>query len=358
MLKLKRKAKPQEKEWEFDNPSAQYGDSNDDSDDAVSPRSGSSSTRSKADSDQDGDTVSPRSGSKADSDRDDDMASPRSGSDTPRSPGDLDIDLDLNERVFKRNKTNYTVFLTVMILLIPVYGLFALLMGWAWWVLPNPISAMATIVTAVLPWVLWLGVKGAYRQSLARLQLFSFMMLLAISLQLSLALTMILDDGTLSDAYISGVTVAFSALCEETAALPVGADMLPINAVCECLKHDDAAAGNISMAMVTSHPDVVQCSRAVLERDLALDGRHLMVFAVVTLLVEVGLAWMAYHMMEDLDVAAAKYAAVWMSLSCSPFLASCAEYLVLIVKQANSRVREMCTIERKLHRRGGITWGR
>jgi hypothetical protein len=296
MQKLKRKPKPLRQEWEFDNPTAQDGGSNDDSDDAegdvVSPRSGSSSPQSKADS-----VVSPRSGS----------SSPQLKADS--DPGfDIEEELRRNERGYKRGKLNYTLFMTAMALLLPVYGLFAALMGWAWWVLPNPISAMATIVTAVLPWVLWLGVKGARRRSLARLQLFSFMMMLAISLQLSLALVVILDDGTLSDAYISGVTVAFSALCEEAAALPVGANMLPIDGVCECLKRDDSGAG--SMVLVTSDPDVVQCSRAVLERELAVDGSDLVVFAVATLLVEVGLAWMAYHMMEDLDVAAAKYAAV------------------------------------------------
>ena len=280
MQKPKRKPKPPGKEWEFGNPIAQDGGSNDDSDDA------------------EGDAVSPRSES----------SSPLSRAADSVVSMDIEEDLRRNERGYKRGKLNYTVFMTAMALLMPVYGLFAAFMGWAWWVLPNPISAMATIVTAVLPWVLWLGVKGARRRSLARLQLFSFMMMLAISLQLSLALVIILDDGTLSDAYISGVTVAFSALCEEAAALPVGANMLPIDGVCECLKRDDSGAG--SMVLVTSDPDVVQCSRAVLERELAVDGSDLVVFAVATLLVEVGLAWMAYHMMEDQDVAAAKYAAV------------------------------------------------
>jgi hypothetical protein len=282
MQKPKRKPKPPGKEWEFGNPIAQDGGSNDDSDDA------------------EGDAVSPRSES----------SSPLSRAADSVVSMDIEEDLRRNERGYKRGKLNYTVFMTAMALLMPVYGLFAAFMGWAWWVLPNPISAMATIVTAVLPWVLWLGVKGARRRSLARLQLFSFMMMLAISLQLSLALVIILDDGTLSDAYISGVTVAFSALCEEAAALPVGANMLPIEGVCECLKRDDSGAGNTSMVLVTSDPDVVQCSRAVLERELAVDGSNLAVFAVATLLVELGLAWMAYHMMEDLDVAAAKYAAV------------------------------------------------
>lgn len=253
------------------------------------------------------------------------------------------------ERSFKRGWLNYTVFMAVMIPLIPVYGLFALLMGWACWVLPNPISVVAMVVSAVLPWVLWLGVKGARRQSLPRLQMFSFMMMLAISLQLSLALVMILDDGTLSDAYISSVTVGFSSLCEETATLPVGAAKLPINGVCECLLGDGSGVVNASMAAVASDPDVVLCSRAVLERELGVEGSDFVMFAVGTLALEAGLSWLAYHMMEDLDATAAKYATLRTAFR-----------LLLASRPALHRAKTLirmfvCATEWKRHKREGFS---
>ncbi len=262
-------------EWEFDNPTAEGNGGEDDPPDP--------------------DPESPRS--------------PKSPLDLAHS-FDMELELQSKESEFKRGWLNYTVFMTVMIPLIPAYGLFALLMGWACWVLPNPMSVVAMVVSALLPWVLWLGVKGARRKSMPRLQLFSFMMMLAISLQVSLVLVMILDDGTMSVAYISSVTLGFSSLCEETAALPVGAADLPITGVCECLMGDGSGVVNASMAAglasVASDPNVVQCSRAVLERELGVEGSDFAMFAVVTLAVEFGLSWLAYHMMEDLDAAAIK----------------------------------------------------
>ena len=312
MGKKKQRKKETSPEWEFDNPVSDLQ--------PTSPTGDGSSPRSPQDANGAASPLrrrrlgelSPKagdgdSGGMLRSLDDGEATSPRSPV-SPMSPDAFDVELDLhhNERGYKRGKLNYTIFTLVMIPLIPAYGLFALLMAWAWWVVPNPISAVAMVVSAILPWVLWLGLKGARRQSMPRLQLFSFMLMLAISLQLSLALVMILDDGTLSEAYISSVTVAFSSLCEETAALPVGADKLPIKPVCECLASDGSGSVGAGIAPVSSNPDVVQCSRGVLERDLGVEGSDLVKFAVCTLLLEAGLAWLAYHMMEDLDVTAAK----------------------------------------------------
>ena len=55
-----------------------------------------------------------------------------------------------------------------------------------------------------MPCVLYLGLRGARNHSLSQLQLFAFMLVLAVTLQLSVILLLVLDDGTLSQALIHG----------------------------------------------------------------------------------------------------------------------------------------------------------
>ena len=69
------------------------------------------------------------------------------------------------------------------------------------------------------------------------LRLFAFVMLLAVNLQVSVCLVLVLDK-TVSEAYLSSVVVASHDVCKnlETgmAALPVGADYLPVDEMCAC----------------------------------------------------------------------------------------------------------------------------
>ena len=97
MVGRRKKGQQKVQEWEFDNPVQ-------------------------------GDSLEVASDAKDDQSDSDDPQSP------PASPSaekfDVQLDQDQHERQFKRGTLYHTIFMAVMIPLIPGYGLFALLMGW------------------------------------------------------------------------------------------------------------------------------------------------------------------------------------------------------------------------------------
>lgn len=295
-------------------------------------------------------------------------AEPSPPIDTPTPHGfeerhDGEIEFDLAERREGRRKLRYLVFMVSTTVLLPVYSLWFVFMVWVYYLVPNSITMVALIVSFFLPGVLHLGWRSARQRNSQMLQFYAFLLILAISLQISLCVVMALDNGVIRNAYIHSVTVAGRDLCESAGSLPPGAEYLPIDATCACFNAGadktsldsqsenregaSAVSGNltdrlspadggivdgvmaqqgmmggnfsavipdISMNLTVCHTvaatnetvcevvdSLVDCLGFVVDTKVGLTGTHVVAICVVTLFVELFLSFIAYTMMEDLD---------------------------------------------------------
>ena len=78
------------------------------------------------------------------------------------------------------------------------------------------------------------------------LQFYAFLLVLAVSLQLSMSLVFILDDGVLRTSYVQSVTIAGKDVCGTADAMPYGAGYLPIDAICTCFVTQAGAESELS----------------------------------------------------------------------------------------------------------------
>jgi hypothetical protein len=162
---------------------------------------------------------------------------------TPREPDDervsVDEVFDLAARREGRRKTSYGVFMTLTLVLLPVYTLWFGFMAWVYYLVPNSIALVALVVSFFLPAVLYLGWTSARDVKGSTLQFYAFLLILAVSLQISLSVVMILDNGAIRNAYIQSIMIAGRDVCGTAGSLPWGAQYLPLDAICECFVTQD-----------------------------------------------------------------------------------------------------------------------
>eukprot|EP01043_Picozoa_sp_COSAG02_P018298 COSAG02_NODE_852_length_16531_cov_9.899586_1_plen_1228_part_00 len=195
------------------------------------------------------------------------------------------------------------IFMTTgVLLLLPFYVGFALFMGWVVYIVPNPISALGAAVAISVPCVLWIGRQGTKKGSEKQLQMFSFLMLLVITLQISIAVVVGLDDGTLVDAYLELCAEAARKMCANVNDLPVGGDYIPLGAVCGC-------ADQVISSASSGQQDLATCLREYARTTLNIQKRDLMAGMLLTLVIETLMSWLAWGMMVDLDMKDARQAA-------------------------------------------------
>jgi hypothetical protein len=121
------------------------------------------------------------------------------------------------------------------LLLLPAFLLFALFMLWVAYLQTNPVNILIVCVALVIPAVLYIGYRGAAKQSEPALRGYSFALLLVITMQLSMVLVTFLDeDGTLAEAYVESCVLGFDEICGNLQDPPVGVDWLSIDTLCGC----------------------------------------------------------------------------------------------------------------------------
>eukprot|EP01043_Picozoa_sp_COSAG02_P021831 COSAG02_NODE_1118_length_14469_cov_8.856228_18_plen_526_part_01 len=269
---------------------------------------------------------------------------------------DIDLD-DLVERREGRRTLHYLVFMVTTLVLMPVYSLWFLFMGWVYYLVPNSMAVVALVVSFFLPAVLHLGWRAARARNSNKLQFYSFLLVLAVSLQVSMCVVMILDNGVIRNGYIQSVTIAGRDVCESTGSLPWGADYLPIDEICACFSAQNeerrsalpenpedaaAASGNLTGGLLGSDTEIVDgvtagnssvslapdvsinmtmchtvaatnetvcevveslvgCLRFVVDNEIGLAGPHVVAICLGTLCIELFLSYLAYTMMDDMD---------------------------------------------------------
>lgn len=263
----------------------------------------------------------------------------------------VDVDFDLGERREGRRKLHFLVFMLATLVLLPVYSLWFAFMAWVYYLVPNMIAMVGLIVSFFLPAVLYLGWRAARERNSGLLQFYAFLLVLAVSVQVSVCVVLVLDDGVIRNGYIQSVTIAGRDACESTDSLPWGADYLPIDATCACfsvqkdqesrlarlespggnltgaLLVDDKTArqetranssavspAGVSMNMTLCHTvaatnetvcevveSLVDCLGFVVDTRIGLTGPHVIAICVGTLCAELFLSFLAYTMMDDLD---------------------------------------------------------
>ena len=232
---------------------------------------------------------------------------------------------------FKRKRLAYCIIMVVLMGMFVGYSAVFLLNAYMYYLLPNAIIAVAVSVSFVIPAVIYLGMTGAYEQSLGKLQAFGFMMVSAVTLQLSVCLLMILDSGVLADALLQAIAVTMNRACAHRKDMPVGADLLPVDGLCTCadaavalIGSSSASESGIDMEDIvsslgqrngdgaetltrsffddTEDPVLWECIKTVLTDAFNLTGSELTLFAVITLALELVVAHMAYNLMANMHV--------------------------------------------------------
>jgi hypothetical protein len=247
------------------------------------------------------------------------------------------FELELEEsHSYGRSSMIYLVFQTITLVLLPFYTAFFFLAAWACYLIFNPVSIVGASVSFIFPWLLYFGFKCAKDMRMEALRCYAFLLLLAVCLQISLCLVILLDScddmancayGAMTDDYLVNIATAARDLCYDAAALDAATEgrgsFLPYRSICACLS---GAEGSSSGSWWEDVDLLQQNLGAALSRD---QDRHLQedlvcvadamtkaqltpyqvkVIMLMTLFVELALAALAYQMMVDLDSKAEKKA--------------------------------------------------
>ena len=186
------------------------------------------------------------------------------------------------------------------VLLLPFYSFMAVFMVWTFYIVPNPMSLIGVVVACFVPATLWIGLVGAKRNSESQLQMYAFLMIMAVTMQASAVIVVLVDDGTLSGAYMTSCTSAAQAACGMSLTEMVGGSLLP-EVLCECAEVDVDGSGRGG--------DMGTCVETYVTKELGAGGDGLTYGLGVTMVIELFLAYLAYGMMVDLDIKDAKKAA-------------------------------------------------
>lgn len=204
----------------------------------------------------------------------------------------------------KRKNLNFLIVVIILGILIVLYGAIAVANIWVcyrcqpaclacslrlltgdastsaqvWYIVPNALSATAAFISLCLPLVLRVGYQGAHGRSMGKLQLFAFMMVLAVTLQLSVCLLILMDDGSLSAALGRGIVVGMKSVCTQLrihSSLPFGLEgmvgMDNIQDVCDCIQDIVSAtsgSGTLTEGTYRGHTPLPDVERRCLRQFL------------------------------------------------------------------------------------------
>ena len=118
--------------------------------------------------------------------------------------------------------------------LLPGFLLFAAFMVWVVFLQTNALNILVMCVSVVMPAVMYTGWRGAAKRSEPVLRGYSFALSVVITMQLSMVIVALLDDGTLVEAYGDSTAAGFLSMCSNLDDLPVGADLLNMDEMCNC----------------------------------------------------------------------------------------------------------------------------
>eukprot|EP01043_Picozoa_sp_COSAG02_P058097 COSAG02_NODE_7172_length_3138_cov_3.396841_1_plen_462_part_10 len=246
----------------------------------------------------------------------------------------FEIELEA-EHAHGRSTSVYLIFQATILVLLPGYIVLFFLAALACYEVTNPISIVAVVVSFIIPWLLYFGFRCAAQKRMDALRCFAFVQLLAVCLQISLCLVILLDDcpnmgetcifGAMTDEYLMNVADAARTACQDAVALEAQADsfaaIVPYREICACLSGADgsttgswredgdllqrhlAAAVNQDEAIGLS--EIIVCLADAM-RKASVTPSDVRMVMLGTLLVELFLAFLAYHIMVDLDEKAAK----------------------------------------------------
>ena len=192
---------------------------------------------------------------------------------------------------------SYFIMTTGTLLLLPIYTVFAVFMLWVFYIVPNPMSFLGTCVAVAVPGILYVGRQGAKTSEEGTLQMFSFLMVLGITLQVSIMFVVALDDGTLVDAFLDLCAEGARTMCANMAHLPWGAELLPTEMICACAAEEADSSGSGTEAR-----DLATCLKDHLQEDYSVGAYEAVLALCATLGVEITLSWIAWGMMVDLDL--------------------------------------------------------
>jgi hypothetical protein len=200
-----------------------------------------------------------------------------------------------------RNEAAYLILTLGIAVLLPVYVLLALFAVGMLYLVPSPMSSLAMLVLVAVPAVLAIGRSGARKESESKLQLFSFLMMLVISMQLSCAVVFLIDDGSLADAFIDNAAVTAAEMCSSGTMETLSA-VLPVATICRC-SGDGSYSGTMASCFRAESGDGAGGAGGG-------GGAKATIAAVIfsTLAAELVLACLAWGMIVDLDVVETKMA--------------------------------------------------
>jgi hypothetical protein len=137
------------------------------------------------------------------------------------------------ERAGRKISSHFILIAGTMVLL-PGFLLFAAFMLWVVHLQPNALNILVMCVSVVMPAVMYTGWRGAAKRSEPVLRGYSFALSVVITMQLSMVIVALLDDGTLAEAYGDSSAAGFLSLCSNLENPPVGVDWLNMDEICNC----------------------------------------------------------------------------------------------------------------------------
>eukprot|EP01043_Picozoa_sp_COSAG02_P048001 COSAG02_NODE_4665_length_5128_cov_2.959936_3_plen_679_part_00 len=245
----------------------------------------------------------------------------------------FEIELE-EEHNHGRSTTIYLLFQTTTLALLPIYGVLLCLAALACYEVTNPISIVVAVTSFIIPWLLYFGFRCAAEKRMEALRCYAFLLLLAVCLQISLCLVILLDDcsnmgqtciiGAMTDEYLINIADAVRNACQDAVSLEVEAGgvagVLPYREICACLSgaggstagswwEDDNLLQHHLAASVTQDKEtdlggVIVCLADAM-KTASVTPSDVRMAMLATVLVEFFLAFLAYHMMVDLDLKAA-----------------------------------------------------
>jgi hypothetical protein len=126
--------------------------------------------------------------------------------------------------------------------LLPTFLLFAAFMVWVAYMQTNALNLLTMCISVVMPVVMYVGCRGATKRSEPVLRAYSFALAMVIMMQFSVMVILMLDDGSLADAYVESCAVGFLTMCNNLDDLPVGAGWLDTGGMCACTSSEARAS--------------------------------------------------------------------------------------------------------------------
>ena len=156
--------------------------------------------------------------------------------------GDRNLFSDDETRRTGRNERYHLILIAGTAVLQPAFLLFAAFMVWVAYIQTNALNFVAVCISVVMPAVMYVGCRGATKRSEPVLRAYSFALAVVVTMQLSTVVVIMLDDGSLADAYVESCAVGFLTMCNNLDDLPVGAGWLDTGEMCACTSSEARAS--------------------------------------------------------------------------------------------------------------------